>query len=97
MHMRRALYVAVFIWGRAHIPDPEHVDPYQWGWVNTNDACVPLWTMRIYELSEDPFVKLRSSCSCGRSVTSNRLLCKNCSCKKLDMKCWKKCGCFGEC
>ena len=40
LHMR-ALYVAVFIWGRAHIPDPEHVDPYQWGWVNTNGACVP--------------------------------------------------------
>ena len=100
LHMRRALYVATNVWGRAHIPDPPHVDPCQWGWVSTNGTCVPLWTSRVYDLSNkmrDPFLRLRSRCSCGRSGTSQPALCKNCSCKKLNVKCWKKCGCFGEC
>ena len=101
-HMRRALYVAAYVWGRAHIPDPPYVDPFSWGWINTNGVCVPLWTNFIYVLSDkakDPFLQLRSSCSCGRGKqnTSQRSLCKNCSCKRRGKSCWKKCGCFGEC
>lgn len=100
-HMRRSLCVASKRWAQAHVPDPPAVNVNEWGWIEKDGSCTPNWTNYIYVLGDknlDPFLKLRSFCSCGKGGhSSQRILCKNCSCRKSNRHCWKKCGCNGDC
>ena len=41
-HLRRAIHVAVHVWGRAYLPYPTPVSPYDWDWKEEN-TCFPLW------------------------------------------------------
>jgi len=40
MHVERAVYKAVFIWGQCLATTPKIYNPCLWGWTNTADKCI---------------------------------------------------------
>jgi hypothetical protein len=64
------------------------LDPLQWGWTTASDGSYqPLWsTIPDVSLHCTELVK----CSCKNK-------CKNCKCKKSQLRCTKLCSCDGTC
>ena len=88
LHVKRAMYQAVLIWGQCLIKIPEIYNPCSWGWKKTSNKFSPIWMTK-------PQVSLVLSelinCKCKKGCTGR------CKCVKANLACTALCGCDGEC
>lgn len=66
-----------------------HLDPTAWGWIKSdNGDLIPIKTK---QLIAPPDLLKQVFCNCKESACG-----RNCSCKKLGIRCSPKCGqCYG--
>ena len=90
-HIKRAVYVAGFIWGQTLIANPSIPPPEIWGWKrNERDTSLtPYWTS-LPEASK----ACRELIKCGCKTSCIRRWCK---CVQANLKCTQLCFCCGQC
>ncbi|KAE8737192.1 hypothetical protein FOCC_FOCC017347, partial [Frankliniella occidentalis] len=88
-HFHRAAYQAGQIWGQAHLPKPDPVDPTKWGWKMNAGRFEPLWSTLpdVWEKCQ-----LKKKCHCKKTCTASR-----CPCKIAGIQCKVDCRCKGNC
>ena len=97
-HIKRSLYVAGWVWGRAFQAKPALPSPAGWGWTESDTGLLTaIYTSKISE--HDKLVgELLKSCTCRTlCLLTGNLKCNNCSCSRNAKACYGKCACRGDC
>ena len=90
-HIKRAAYIAGYIWGNADQAAPTLPNVRHWGWsFSSEDILTPVWTLKR---SDNVFQILVKSCGCGGE--GKVCMRENCSCT--GRKCLPFCKCRGCC
>ena len=90
-HVRRAVYIAAFYWGKSYLADPQLPPPTEWGWYPDNGKLKMVLTEVPYD--KPRFKSLFTFCSCEASSRS----CTKCSCALTGYLCYIRCNCRLNC
>ena len=98
-HVKRALYVARWLWSRSHIDKPDYPNPENWGWRNDGTRLTPVWTTYRAVRFQCVQNQLFRKCTCtARCPVTNKIRCNNCQCSRNNINCYGHCdNCNGDC
>lgn len=87
-HLRRAVYQGCHCWGQALTSIMSLPCPSQWGWRESQEVLLPLWST-LPDISSSSHALVKCGCKKG---------CKNhCTCRKSSLQCTALCACEGHC
>ena len=98
-HLRRSVYVARWIWGRAFLAQPQYPNPVNWGWskASPTSKLTTVWTTLTGDYKTlTAAVMKRCTCS-SKCQRTGKVKCNKCSCTRDNMNCYGRCGCRGDC
>ncbi len=85
-HVLRAIF-QTHTWVSADDPVPPSLNPFEYGWSTTSGIVKPVLMLKQHvptNLSRDTYCRCKKKCI------------RNCSCKKLNVKCEVSCSCRGQ-
>lgn len=88
LHIKRAIYQSVHVWGNSLLSQPTFVSPLEWGWDLDEGIWNPVW-ITVPQASQICSALVKCACKQG---------CKSrCKCYKACLQCTSLCGCEGDC